>query len=123
MVSSSDTKYERMLRDRLEDEGWYAERVAGSGSKRGDSADVIAMKDGRVLIFEVKSFKRENLPLNVRNDNYQLDTIQEKSGYETWYALYEKGSREWRVFYADGTDRIGDVDELDRMFKLLWNEV
>lgn len=123
MVSSSDTKYERMLRDRLEDEGWYAERVAGSGSKQGNSADVIAIKKQRVLIFEVKSFKAENLPIDVSDDNIQLGAISSRSGFDTWFALYEKGSKQWRVTKMDGKRKIDDVDELDRMFKLLWGEI
>jgi len=69
------SRIERELERRLWNEGWATFRVAGSGTVGHASADLVAVKDGKTLIMEVKSLKPESLPYNVRGDSEQLDTI------------------------------------------------
>lgn len=73
---------ERKIEQRLWDAGWQTFRVAGSGSVGHASADLVALKDGRVLVLESKSSK--GFPVEVDLD--QLDTIENRGGdgVEVW---------------------------------------
>ena len=54
------TTAERQLRDILISWGFSVIRCAGSGSFSGDACDLIAGKDGRIYVIEVKTVADEN---------------------------------------------------------------
>lgn len=70
------TKYERELEARLWHEGWASFRVAGSGTVRHASADIVAVRNNRVIMFEVKSCWERNMPLDVSEDSEQLRELE-----------------------------------------------
>jgi Holliday junction resolvase len=60
-MSGKGVSKERDLQNAFEDEGWFAKRAGGSGAG-SDSAsyDVIAAKNGRVLVIELKYSDPDN---------------------------------------------------------------
>lgn len=53
--NSKGDRYERKLVNALVDDGWYAQRTAASGSAtENDLPDVVAAKDGRREVIELK---------------------------------------------------------------------
>lgn len=55
-------QYERDLIRLLEKDGWVCHRVAGSGTQRTAVCDVIAIKNGKVRLIEVKAARRIYYP-------------------------------------------------------------
>jgi len=80
---------ERRLERRLWKNGWASFRVAGSGTVGHASADLVAIKDGAIVVFEVKTSK--DYP--VRIDEYeQLLELEERVGNGlVLVALYVSG--------------------------------
>lgn len=116
---------ERELRDWFREEGWYSERVAGSGSHGDDACDVIAIGE-RVYFFEVKYIDPDSDGdnVNVRGDSEQLRNIREivssgqsirkcmsghKRDRECFFAIRFKGDRMW--YYAPWSTKVIHVEE------------
>lgn len=126
------TNYENELERRLWKEGWASFRVAGSGTVSHESADVVAQKDGKLIMFEVKSFWPRSMPLDLQGDSEQLRALLERACVarpgDRWYevddstnayfALYNKGESAWR--YAPWDEPIvSDWESLGRLFEVL----
>jgi Holliday junction resolvase len=75
--------YERELEQRLWNEDWATFRVAGSGAAQHESADLVAIKNGYIYIFEVKSVEPSSTPVDVRDDRQQLGEIKERMSPES----------------------------------------
>jgi len=126
------SKYERELERRLWNEGWASFRVAGSGTVNHPSADVVALKKNRALVFEVKSCVEKNLPLGVRDDREQLMELEARAegagGHEesfgegvdvmAVFAIRVKNDDAWYV-YPGWANSIPPKRGLTGMYKLL----
>lgn len=125
-------KYERELESRLWNEGWASFRVAGSGTVRHESADIIAVRNNRVLLFEVKSCWEKNLPLDVAEDSRQLrelearargleDNIPTPDGNVKFVAAFAVRLKDDSKWYAcpGSMKRIDTKREMVMMYKLL----
>lgn len=67
---------EYLLRDQLRKRGYEANRVPSSGAAEGFKGDVVATKDGKELVFEVKNWKGKFKKI------YQLyDAAAKEEGY------------------------------------------
>jgi len=70
--------YERDFERMLWDEGWASFRVSGSGSAGRDSIDLVAFKDDRALIAELKPVRENLLPYDVSYNSVRLGRIEER---------------------------------------------
>lgn len=121
----SGDNYEREFERRLWNEGWASFRVAGSGTVDHASADLVAIKNNRTLILEVKSFN--SLPIDLSGDSKQLAEIIHRVGLDghvrnTWvgYALRKKGKGAIDWYMAShGTTRITDTNRLKKPYEVL----
>ena len=77
-------------------EGWSAVRIAGSGSMRYPSADVLATNRVRRLAIECKSTKDDKKYFS-KEEIKQLMDFSSAFGAEPWFALKFKGSS-WLFF-------------------------
>ena len=78
--------------------GWAAIRVAGSGSSKFPSPDVLASNGSKVIAIECKSTKKKNQyfnPLQLK----QLNEFASTFNAEPWLAV--KFSAEWKFFRPD----------------------
>lgn len=85
-LKAKGTNAERELIHKFWDRGWAAIRVAGSGSSRYPSPDLLAGNNVRKLAIECKSIRGRSkyLPLE-EVDN--LNLFAEKFGAEPWVAV------------------------------------
>ena len=76
-------------------EGWSAVRIAGSGSMKYPSADILASNKLRRLAIECKTCikKSKYMP---KEDIDQLRKFADLFGAEPWIAIKFKG-REWKI--------------------------
>jgi len=80
-------------------EDWAAVRVAGSGSMRYPSADILAGKKGRKLAIECKSVKNEKMFFS-KEDLSQLLEFSRRYDAEPWVAVrFDKEG--WYFFAAN----------------------
>ena len=77
---------ERELIHKFWSNGWTAIRVAGSGSSKYPSPDIIAAKTSRKIAIEVKITK-EDKKYFTHEDLNQLLEFSEKFGSEAWLAV------------------------------------
>ena len=73
--------------------GWASVRVAGSGSMRYPSADILATNKIRILAIECKTCIKESKYIP-QEDIEQLKTFSEMFSAEPWIAIKFKG-HEW----------------------------
>lgn len=112
-------RYENELEKRLWDEEWASFRVAGSGCVDHESADIVACKNGRTLIIEVKTTNKniDNIGSEIYNDK-QLREICGRSGPSSRiniiYALRDIGGGGINWYYKE----IGD-SEIEPLYKIL----
>jgi len=89
------SNYERNLLRKLWDCGFVAFRIAGSGSSSYPSADIIAIKNEKVYVFEVKTTRSEKIYINP-SQMWELERIRE-SGVKIFIAVrFINKLREWR---------------------------
>jgi len=77
---------ERELLHKFYDEGWQACRVAGSGSTPLPAPDLIAGKDGRILVIECKAGKGDKKYIETEQID-ELNKLATKMGAEAWIGL------------------------------------
>ncbi len=82
--------------------GWTAARVAGSGSMKFPSPDVIAGKEGRKIVVECKSTKNPHQYIDADQIN-QLKTFASAFGAEPLVGV--KFSTEWHFFHPDDLEQ------------------
>lgn len=105
---------ERRLEKRLWKEGWATFRVAGSGTVNHASADLVAIKRGDILVFEVKT--AEDYPVQIHEYD-QLEKLEERIGEGLVYvALYVSGGT---VRIYEPTERITADDEWEYGYKVI----
>jgi Holliday junction resolvase len=123
-MNTSDANAEYKLVDRLWDEDWAVVRSAGSGTTQKDSCDIVAVKDGRTVFFEVKGVSEEKLPIAVSDDSSQLRELVERSlgesggNIEAYFAIYVKQVGKWYYRHYRNTV-IPEVVEMDKLYKVL----
>jgi len=86
---------ERELVQMLAGSGWAAIRVAGSGSSKFPSPDILASNGSRVLAIECKSTKSKYQYIDTSQLN-QLTEFARTFNAEPWIAV--KFSSNWRFF-------------------------
>ena len=82
---------------------WSAVRIAGSGSMRYPSADILATNKLRILAIECKTCIEESKYIP-KEDTEQLKTFADIFGAEPWIAVKFKG-HEW--FFISLEDLVG----------------
>lgn len=83
---------ERQVKDKLIQDGWWCIRAAGS---LGD-ADVVAIKDGRILFVEVKATKAGRFSGFGPQDRRELLEAAGVAGAEAWLAWWpSRGKLVW----------------------------
>ncbi len=85
-TSRKGTRAERKLMELLKAQGFLVVRIAGSGNY---SPDLIALKNGKALILEVKNSIKNRV--YIRPQQYKVLEMFEKEGFRTYIALYRKG--------------------------------
>lgn len=74
--------------------GWSAVRVAGSGSSRYPSPDILASNNKRLLAIECKTSRKKSLYIR-KEEIQQLAEFCKAFGSETWLAVkFNKG--DWK---------------------------
>lgn len=119
------------LANYLWEEGWAVTRQASSGGVGHAAADVTAVKDGKIWIFEVKGYESGKGPWDVSSDSEQLcelatrvvpddETLGDLDDIEVGFAV-QFGDIGWWYVYPDTTTWIkeGKRDEMDRIYDLL----
>jgi Holliday junction resolvase len=108
-MKRSASNYERDLLRRLWDSGFVAFRIAGSGSSSFPSADIIAIKDKRAYVFEVKTTRGNKIYLNP-TQLWELKRISE-SGAKVFIAVKFIGSNVgWRFFELNNVIENNKID-------------
>lgn len=79
-------RVERKLRDILKQNGFLVIRAAGSGY---DTPDLIAMKNGRAVVIEVKTTKKDTIYF--RNEQYRNMKGFFENGFNVIVAVYRSG--------------------------------
>lgn len=116
-------KWERKLRDRMTRSSWAVTRAAGSGTWSGDSADIVAVRNGKVLILEVKSVHKDFDRVDVVSDDSQLVSIDNKASgsdgdtVRTGYAVYVKNLQRW-YFVPCGRTTITPDDLTTKLYEV-----
>lgn len=87
--------FERDIVARFWNHGWTAVRAAGSGTTSNPTPDVIALKDGRAIVVECKTTRKDRLSLG--DAIKSLKRFSETAGVEAYIAL--KFLREEPRFY------------------------
>jgi len=82
--------------------GWAAVRVAGSGSSRFPSPDILASNGSRILAIECKSTKKRYQYLE-HSQLRQLQQFARTFNAEPWIAV--KFSTNWRFFKPEDLKR------------------
>lgn len=77
---------ERELIHMFWNSGWAAIRIAGSGSSRYPSADIIASNKERILAIEAKTTKND-IKYFSQQEIEELKKFSEKFGAELWIAI------------------------------------
>ena len=85
-VKQKGINAERELVHKFWSNGWCAHRIAGSGSSRYPSPDIIAAKEKRMVAVEVKSTKNDKRYFS-EEDIKQIEVFSEMFGAEAWIAL------------------------------------
>lgn len=114
----SGDNYEREIERRLWINGFATFRVAGSGTVAHASADIIAIKNGDVLVLDVKSIC--DYPVDVSDTTVQLKVIRDRSNVLPKYALKFKEEMGWRYCNYD-VGSIHGPENYEPMYKLLEN--
>ena len=85
---------ERQVKKRLEEDGWWVCRAAGS---LGDADLVAGRRDKRPMLLEIKSDKAEYGPFNNfgPKDREELLAAAEKTGWDAWL-VYWPPYGEWK---------------------------
>lgn len=95
--------YELLLARKLVNYGFFVVRAPASG-RRGKKlryVDVIAIKSGRVLLFEVRYFKKLVTIYIPKNVYEKLRRARDVTGGEAYFALYIGELKEWRFIPID----------------------
>ena len=85
---------ERELIQMLWESGWAPVRVAGSGSAQIPSADIIAGKNGRVIIIECKSSISDKIYIEKQRID-EFNEFQSRFGAEAWIGA-RFSRKKWR---------------------------
>ncbi|MBW2993129.1 Holliday junction resolvase [Candidatus Woesearchaeota archaeon] len=85
-VKQKGINAERELVHKLWSNGWCAHRIAGSGSSRYPSPDIIAANGNKKIAIEVKSTKKDKRYFS-EEDISQIEIFSEMFGAEAWIAL------------------------------------
>ncbi len=83
--------FERQLIKMFWDVGWAASRIAGSGSSSFFSPDIIAGKNGRVVVIEAKTSSDKKKYLSLEEVN-QLREYAGIFGAEAWISVKFKNN-------------------------------
>jgi len=122
----SDSKYERDLVEKLISDGFFARRVAGSGTP-----DVIAVRDGVPFLIEVKSSKKKKryLSSSGRHDERSqfFSLILSKKKYKTqthiFYRYKSRGrGNKWRVYDVPKKKEEIKLDQTEKSIILTWDD-
>ena len=104
---------ERELVHRFWSKGWTAVRIAGSGSSRYPSPDILAGNNARKLAIECKSTKRESKYLT-KKEVLELKSFSQIFGAEPWIGV--KFEKEWFFISAH------EIRETDKGFGVIESE-
>jgi len=79
--------------------------ASGSKTKRVKYPDIVALKNGKIIVLEVKTISKER---TVYIDSYQVEKLKifsERSGGEPYIAVKIIGSGEWRFIPLEHLER------------------
>ena len=97
MYKRKASSYERELQKKLWEMGFVVFRIAGSGSSSLPAADLIAVRDGKPIVIEVKTTRNGKIYIDSRQLE-ELKTIQE-SGIPVYVAVKFIGTKTgWFIF-------------------------
>ena len=87
----------------LYEKGYFVARAPASGSKSSKypTVDVIAMKRGTILLFEVKRRKEKEAITIDKEQIEKLKEAQQLSGGSAYIAVYLDSTKSWYIFTLD----------------------
>jgi len=106
------TRAEYKLKKILEAQGYLIVRAAGSGH---DTPDIFAFRNGEVLIFEVKSSKKD---IYFREEQYTALKKFYENGFKVYIAVYNNGFKFYPFTEIEKTSKAAKL-KLDK-FHLTW---
>ncbi len=92
MTRFTGTKYETEFKKKLQEQGFHVLNLG-----QNEAGDLIAFKDGKVIIFEVKSVKGDEFRFNPKT-RLQWEKLKEDSKYADVYYAVKFLKRGWKVF-------------------------
>jgi len=103
------SKYERELRDKLEDERYLVLRAAGSQGDAGDLAAIPPIKRRDIVyVFEVKSTRKDVYYTSQNKEQYEkMKEIGENYDCLPLYAVRfidDSNEKIWKIYYIDDGD-------------------
>jgi len=103
-------EYEYNLMRKLKEMGYFVIRAPASGRavKRFFYPDVIAIRKGRILLFEVK-YRSKSKAIQIHKYVYKkMKEVEEKTGGKYYIAYYMKPLRAFRFLHIDDYDTEGE---------------
>lgn len=98
---------EHQLRRRLERAGWSVLRAPASGARSNTAVpDIVAMKQGRILVFEVKL---RDKPRSIYIEEYKYEGVKkyaENAGAKAFLAVKIRGEEDFRVLPWEEAERV-----------------
>jgi len=85
---------------------WSSHRIAGSGSSRYPSPDIIAGNNQRILALECKTLKKGKKYLD-QKEIEQLIEFSQKFGAESWLAM-KFGRQPWSFLKPEHLEKTGN---------------
>jgi len=108
---------ELKLCELLQERGWWACRIPRSG--KYVVGDIVAIKDGKILLFEIKRRSKEGT-IYIDRENYEEMIMAElRTGGTFWLALYaperETGIRKWKFRRVRDADFVTEKHAIYRV--------
>jgi Holliday junction resolvase len=110
-------RYELELSAKLYGLGYATMRAPASG--KGGKPDVVALKKGRIVAFEVKVRSRARAIYIPWYEVERLKTWAERAGATAYIAVKRLDINEWRLFPLDMLERTNGYYRISR--KTFWN--
>jgi Holliday junction resolvase len=129
VTSGRGVREERKLANRLEKEGWFVTRAAGSGTAQRSQVDLVAINREAILLIECKTYEDETRTIPIEEDKVQMRDIMQRVGMErngvdgrrdvmSIIAIKQKGQGVWK-FVDYNREKLVPEEVDTRLYEIL----